>query len=269
MGGSFADDRQRSDAVSADSVLLSKFGGKLDKLATNEVIESLSRTTEVGLKGVGTSFQVGIKTGMDPLGDTATRILARAEDPKAPPVMAEIKGHLLGLEEIQQTYLNNGDVKLAQKVQTNIDTLHALIGSVDTNRAVTERLASDARSSDAAMLQTAATAVARQGETKDAVHTLNANEGTRAANIIAVQNAAKDAVHNFNASEGRRWGSSLAKQDAVIGEARVQKTHLATIAAKDFSPRVNVNVSNFVSVHQFQRVAQSANRAYSDLSGGT
>ena len=139
----------------SDTALTRDFGGKLDKLATNEVIEHLSRTTEIGLKDVGTSFQVGIQTGMDPLGDIATKILSRAEDPKAPAVMNEIQGHLSGLEEIQQTYLNQGDIKLAQKVQTNIDTLHGLIGSTDQVRAVTQTLSAQAASSDAAMLNTA------------------------------------------------------------------------------------------------------------------
>lgn len=133
-----------------------RFGAKLDTLATNEVIEHLARTTEIGLKDVGTSFQVGLTTGLDPVGDIATRILARAEDPKAPAVMNEIQGHLAGLEEIQATYLQTGDVTLAAKVQANIDTLNTLIGKTDSHRAVTQYLADQAVSSDAAMLATAA-----------------------------------------------------------------------------------------------------------------
>lgn len=110
-------------------------------LTTNELLERLGKTTEIGLAGVGTSFQQGLMTGLDPLGDTAVALLARAEDPKAPPVMAEIQGHIAGLEEIQATYLAQGDIKLASKVQNNIDTLHSLIGTVDLVKAVEERTA--------------------------------------------------------------------------------------------------------------------------------
>lgn len=110
-------------------------------LKTNELLERLGKTTEIGLAGIGTSFQVGLTTGLDPLGDTATALLARAENPLAPPVMHEIQGHIAGLEEIQATYLAQGDTKLASKVQTNIDTLHSLIGTVDLVRAVEERTA--------------------------------------------------------------------------------------------------------------------------------
>jgi hypothetical protein len=124
----------------------------LPKLATNEVIQHLERTNEIGLEGVGTSFQVGIKDGLDPIGDVATSILERAENPKDPAVMTEIKGHIAGLEEIQATYLATGDVNLAAKVQTNIDTLHTLIGTVDTNNAITERAKAEAAQADAAML---------------------------------------------------------------------------------------------------------------------
>lgn len=143
------------EAASFDRALLENHGGKLDKLATNEVIEALGRTTEMGLAGVGTSFQVGLQTGLDPVGDVATRILARAEDPKAPAVMNEIQGHIAGLEEIQAQYLAQGDIPLAQKVQANIDTLNRLIGKEDESRAVTQALAAQAASSDAAMLNTA------------------------------------------------------------------------------------------------------------------
>lgn len=142
-------------AASFDRALTAQFGGKFEKLATNDVIAHLARTTEIGLKDVGTTFQVGLQTGMDPLGDVATRILARAEDPLAPPVMDEIKGHLLGLEEIQAAYLASGDVHLAEKVQTNIDTLHRLIGTTDTSNAILERQRSEAASADVAMINSA------------------------------------------------------------------------------------------------------------------
>lgn len=144
-----------ADAESADTTLLREFGGRLDKLATKEVIERLSNTTEIGLEGIGTSMQVGLTTGLDPVGDLATRILRQAENPKAPEVMHEIQGHLAGLEEIQATYLAQGDVTLAQKVQANIDTLQELIGATDLHRQVTQYLSDQAASSDAAMLATA------------------------------------------------------------------------------------------------------------------
>ena len=149
--------KMAESAASFDQNLTQHFAPVLPKLATNSVISALSKTTEMGLEGVGTSFQQGLKTGLDPIGDIATRILLRAEDPLAPPVMAEIQGHLLGLEEIQQTYLDNGDIHLAAKVQTNIDALNTLIGKEDTHRAVTERLANDAKSFDTANASRAAT----------------------------------------------------------------------------------------------------------------
>lgn len=152
FGGSSPQITATVDASSFDTALRENFGGPLSKLATNEVIEHLARTNEMGMAGIGTSFQVGLSNGLDPVGDTARRILERAENPKAPPVMAEIKGHLLGLEEIQAQYLAQGDLALAAKVQANIDTLHDLIGTTDTTNAVLEYMRSDAASADAVML---------------------------------------------------------------------------------------------------------------------
>lgn len=143
---------QAAIAASFDEALTQNFAPKLEKLATNEVIQHLARTNEIGLDGVGTSFQQGITDGLDPIGDVATRILARAEDPQAPAVMHEIQGHLSGLEEIQAAYLASGDVKLAEKVQANIDTLHTLIGTVDSSNAVLEHRAAEATAADTAML---------------------------------------------------------------------------------------------------------------------
>lgn len=143
-----------ADPSSFDTALTANFGGPLSKLATNEVIEALARTNEMGMEGIGTSFQVGLTNGLDPIGDVATRILARAEDPKAPAVMAEIQGHLSGLEEIQAQYLAQGDLALAAKVQQNIDTLHGLKGTTDETNAVLDYMRRDALSSDSAMLGT-------------------------------------------------------------------------------------------------------------------
>ncbi len=135
---------KQGDAAGADTVLLQNFGDKLDKLSTEETLHALNNTTEIGLKGVGTSVEEGIKTGTDPLGDTMTAILQRAEDPKAPEVMEEIQGHIAALEEIQATYLATGDTTLAGKVQKNIDALHTLIGTTDTSRqAVVSALATE------------------------------------------------------------------------------------------------------------------------------
>lgn len=202
-----------------------RFGDKLEKLATNEIIEHLARTNEMGFAGVGTSFQVGLANGLDPLGDTATQILARAEDPLAPPVMAEIKGHLLGLEEIQQQYLNQGDVHLAAKVQTNIDTLHTLIGTADANRAVTAALAAQNASSDAAMLATAS----RQTG-------LLSDQGGKILGVSGAVNGVKgsvDAMHSTLA--GKNFGNVVNKGgDTYIvsggGKApnTVQKFHEGT-----------------------------------------
>lgn len=202
FGGSF--DTPRDSGFGWET----RFGERLDKLATNEVIEHLARTNEMGLEGLGTSFQVGLANGLDPLGDTATQILARAEDPLAPPVMAEIQGHLLGLEEIQAQYLANGDVHLAAKVQTNIDTLHTLIGTADAHRAVTQRLADDAASSDAAML---ATAQRTQSE------------------ITAKGNA-----------QLTRQAEALAAVRAVDSDIRAMHD---TLARKNFSPLISVSLA--------------------------
>ena len=217
QGGSFATPR---GGASSDTVLTREFGGKLDKLATNEVIEHLSRTTEIGLKGVGTTFQVGLTTGLDPLGDIATKILTRAEDPKAPPVMAEIKGHLSGLEEIQQTYLNQGDVKLAQKVQTNIDTLNGLIGKTDEVRAVTQYLSQRSESNDAAMLSTAR------------VQTQKLTEAS--GGITAVRTTTSQ---------------SLTKQAEALAAARGQLGTLAQIRDKKSTITNNITVPVNVSVN--------------------
>lgn len=154
-------------AAGSDAVLR-RFGEHLPKLATNEVIEHLARTNEIGLKGVGTTFQVGLTNGLDPIGSIATQILTRAEDPKAPAVMREIQGHLAGLEEIQATYLRQGDVSLAQKVQQNIDTLHGLIGTTDAVRAVAEFQRADAARADQTLIQTAQRANEYQSRTANA-----------------------------------------------------------------------------------------------------
>ena len=182
----------------------------------------LSRTTEMGLKDVGTSVEEGVKSGMDPLGDTATRILAHAENPKAPEVMNEIKGHMAGLEEIQQTYLDQGDIKLAAKVQTNIDTLNDLIGTTDTHRAVTERMSQDAATFDAAMLSTAAV------------------QTTKAQSNIDATNAAKEVARERLTAVETRFGN-------VDTQLAIHTGLLTQIAGKNFSPIIKNEVHNTVS----------------------
>ena len=228
-GGTFGP--KGADAAGADSVLLARFAPKLDKLATNDVLEHLARTNEMGLKGVGTSFQIGLANGLDPLGNTATRILERAEDPKAPAVMAEIQGHIAGLEEIQRTYLAQGDVSLAAKVQANIDTLHGLIGTTDTQNAIIERQRAEAAAADAAML---------------------------------------GSVERVKGEVAAKGAAQLATQSEALAAVRATHGPLSTIAAKNFSPSVFVNtvVNSFLSINEWQRTVQSAQRSYSTNTGG-
>lgn len=226
-GGSFGP--KGADAAGADSVLLARFAPKLDKLATNEVIEHLARTNEMGLKGVGTSFQIGLANGLDPLGNTATRILERAEDPKAPAVMSEIQGHIAGLEEIQRTYLAQGDVSLAAKVQDNINTLHGLIGTTDQQNAIIERQRAEAASADAAML---------------------------------------GSVERVKGEVAAKGAAQLATQSQALAAVRATHGPLSTIAAKDLSVTFNPHINNFISVHEWNRTVQSSQRAYYDNSAG-
>jgi TP901 family phage tail tape measure protein len=183
-------------------------------LATAEVIEHLGRTTEMGLKGVGTSMQEGFMSGLDPVGDTATKILARAENPLDPPVMTEIRGHIAGLEEIQQTYLERGDIKLAEKVQANIDTLYALIDEVDVSNAINELHRQQAVANAATALGVAQSHIVATNANgtkidldRQAVNALNLNEGARFASLngqVYSVKAAVDGMHltlmnkNFN-----------------------------------------------------------------------
>jgi len=183
----------------------STIAGKLDKLNNEEVIEHLARTTEMGLKGVGTSIENGIKTGMDPVGDIATQILARAEHPKDPAVMTEIRGHIAGLEEIQKTYLERGDVKLAEKVQANIDTLYKLIDEVDTSNAINELHRQNAIQQAAIALSVAErhiTATNANGTQimldRQAVQALNLNEGARFASLNGQVYAVKASVDGMH-----------------------------------------------------------------------
>lgn len=145
----------------------------LGVVSTDETLARLGRVTEMGMAGIGTSMQIGLTTGMDPVGDIATAILAAAEDPTAPAVMYEVNGHLAGLEEIQAAYLAQGDVKLAEKVQANIDTLHTLIGSSDVNNAIAELQRSEAATANIAKLNAAAHETARIDAMHDTLRAKN------------------------------------------------------------------------------------------------
>jgi len=175
--------------------VIGRLGSALEKLSTGEFLTNLARTTEMGLAGIGTSIEVGVTRGMDPLGDHFTRLAGQLENPKDPPALVEISNHIIGLEEIQAAYLASGDVKLAGKVQTNIDTLHTLIGTTDKVREVTAYLAEQARSSDAAMLQTAQrhtaqndSLVVTQAEALAAVRATNATLATKNFSTIVKVN---------------------------------------------------------------------------------
>jgi len=148
--------RSMSDAAGSDQALLQQFGGALEKLSTGEFLTALAKTTEMGLVGIGTSIEVGVTKGMDPIGDNFRRLAERADNPLDPPVMTEISNHIIGLEELQAQYLATGDIHLAAKVQGNIDALHTLIGSVDTQNAIADRAIADAAAADVAMLNSVA-----------------------------------------------------------------------------------------------------------------
>jgi TP901 family phage tail tape measure protein len=224
-GGSFGPPvNPGADAASADAVLTRAFGGKIDKIATNEVIQQLGRTTEMGLKGVGTSIEQGVMTGMDPIGDTATRILASALHPKAPAVMDEIQGHIAGLEEIQKTYLDRGDVALAAKVQRNIDTLSGLIGTVDKVRAVTEMQKQEAASADAAMLNSARNQTDRldslkvtQSEALAAVRATNATLATKNFSPLVKVSPTITTIVNISTQEWMRTQISSIRAESPTG----------------------------------------------------
>jgi hypothetical protein len=97
----------------------------------------------------------------------------------------------------------------------------------------------------------------RSKEQTDALHALNADEGTRAATATALAREQKQAVRDLNESEGRRFGTLFSKQDTAAtlsrtGNALAQRTASATEATsrKNFSPvvKTNVNVNTTVKV---------------------
>ena len=150
LGGVAADLKEITDTAKSTSRVFggSWEGGKLgsgplqqtDKLKSDEVITLLRKTSEIGDIDIGTEIEDGVARGTDPLGDTMVRILARADDPKAPAVMDQIQGHIAALEEVQKQYAASGDDDTVQHLQSNIDKLSELIGVTDQTKVVMSEL---------------------------------------------------------------------------------------------------------------------------------
>jgi len=121
-------------------------------LNTSAFITALSRTTEIGLKDVGTTIENGIKTGLDPFGQGFLMLAQTAADPKDPPVLREISNHIIAAEELQKQYIASGDLNSAKQVQATIDGLHQLVGTVDTTNDYINALGDTAAADDRAML---------------------------------------------------------------------------------------------------------------------
>jgi len=260
--------------------------GRLKKLPTNEVIEHLARTNEIGLKGVGTSFQVGLKNGLDPIGDVATSILARAENPKAPEVMREIRGHIAGLEEIQATYLEQGDRRLAEKVQTNINTLYALIGEVDKGNAINALRRQDAVQQAAIALGVAErhiTATNATGTKIDldrmAVNALNLNEGARFAALNGQVYAVKASVDGMHLTlMNKNFTPVIYNNNIVTAPSGAPVTYSPTSGKEIGAPQHaagawNIRNNELAFLHAGEMVvpskpAETWRQAMSGLSGG-
>lgn len=95
------------------------------------LIAALAKTSEFGKAGVGTTIEHGITTGTDPFGEQALALFERAEFPKQGKTLGEIERHIIAAEEVQKTYLQEGDINSAKRTQAVIDGLHALLGSTD------------------------------------------------------------------------------------------------------------------------------------------
>jgi hypothetical protein len=48
--------------------------------------------------------------------------------------LGEIERHIIAAEEVQRTYLQEGDINSAQRTQAVIDGMHELLGSTDKSR---------------------------------------------------------------------------------------------------------------------------------------
>jgi hypothetical protein len=73
-------------------------------------------------------------------------------------------------------------------------------------------------------------------------------------------------VSTLDANEGSRAAAALARQDLTAAAVRATQGPLATIAAKDFNPEVNVHArfQATISIHDQKRVELSAIRSHSD-----
>lgn len=124
------------DTELSDHRLVTAFEKRDKSLTAAQFIAALKRTSEFGKTGVGTTIEQGKRSGEDPFGAEFLRLVRLVANPKAPPVLFEIKNHIIAAEEVQRTALQQGDVKAARKLQTTIDGLHELIGTVDKHKPV-------------------------------------------------------------------------------------------------------------------------------------
>lgn len=113
--------------------------GPIASLSATDFISELSKTTEIGLKGIGTTIEHGITTGLDPFGQGMLALAQSAENPKDPAVLREISNHIIAAEEVQAAYLKEGDINSATRTQAVIDGLHALLGTVDKTLPILEQ----------------------------------------------------------------------------------------------------------------------------------
>ena len=218
---------QAAGAASSDKALLNAIP-KTVKLDDAGVIERLARTSEIGFAGIGTAIEQGVLTGLDPFGENMLHIFERAEFPKQGQTFGEIKNHLIALEDVQQQYLDKGDVHAAAKVQGVIDKLGALIGVVDETNAILSYQQDDATAADAALLNV----VERYGQR-------TANKTSEVATKMEAQRAAIE--RGFQASN-RQLGIIAAKDpninvaayfnaDISVSATQVQRTVSVKVAA--------------------------------------
>jgi tail length tape measure protein len=116
-----------------------RFGAKpLPTFTDAQLISVLSKTAELGAKGVGTKIEQGHLGGTDPFGEIALGIFKRAEFPKQGKTLVEIQNHIIAAEEVQAQYLKTGDLASATRTQAVIDGMHSLLGTTDQTNAIAE-----------------------------------------------------------------------------------------------------------------------------------
>ena len=105
---------------------------------------------------------------------------------------------------------------------------------------------------------------AQRGAAKEAA------DAQRAAAQLQKQSDALAAVRAVDSSVKVKGDAQVAKQAEALAAVRATHGPLHTIAAKNFSPSVFVNttVNSFLSINEWQRTVQSAQRTYSTNSGG-